>query len=416
MKTYEKYKSSGIEWMGDIPEHWKVKPVKLCFEFSTGFTPSTGNSEYFDGDNPWINISDLKDKYINEWEKNISDEAIEKYNASLVSSGSLLFSFKLSIGRVAFAKNDLYTNEAIFSIFPNKEINLNFFYYSLPIQIIENAIHNIYGAKMLNQELIKNAKILIPTKDEQTAIANFLDIKTTAIDQSISDKEKLITLLEEEKKALINEAVTKGINKAVKLKNSGIDWLGDIPKHWEVKKLKYVLKSLNNIRVPLSSEVRGDMLNKIYDYYGASGVIDKVEDYLFDEPLLLIGEDGANLLSRSSRLVFIAEGKYWVNNHAHILKPIFGKLKFYCEALEQYDFSIWVTGSAQPKLTSENLMNIEIPVPPLQEQIQIVQYIETESQKIDGKIALIKEEIALLKEYRGALIFEAVTGKIDVKP
>ena len=198
------------------------------------------------------------------------------------------------------------------------------------------------------------------------------------------------------------------------MKPSGVDWLGDIPEHWEVKKLKYVMQSLDSKRVPLSSEERGDMADRIYDYYGASGIIDKVENYIFDEPLLLVGEDGANLLSRSTRLVFIAKGKYWVNNHAHILKPTFGLLEFYCEILEICDFSVWVTGSAQPKLTAENLMNIELAVPSIKEQTDIVKFIETETAIINDKINLTKQEIELLKEYRQALIFEAVTGKIKV--
>ena len=109
--------------------------------------------------------------------------------------------------------------------------------------------------------------------------------------------------------------------------DSDIEWLGMIPKHWVVKKLRYVFHNLNATRVPLSAEERGVMENKIYDYYGASGVIDKVDNYLFDEKTILIGEDGANLFTRSKRLSFIAEGKYWVNNHAHIIKPRNGSIQ-----------------------------------------------------------------------------------------
>ncbi|MDD4698623.1 MAG: restriction endonuclease subunit S, partial [Fermentimonas sp.] len=250
--------------------------------------------------------------------------------------------------------------------------------------------------------------------EEQTSIASFLDRKTAEIDELIADKKRLLELYEEEKTAIINQAVTKGIDPDAPMKDSGIEWLGEIPEHWEVKKLKHVLKSLNSIRIPLSAEERGKMEVRKYDYYGASGVIDKVEDYLFDEPLLLIGEDGANLVSRSSRLSFIAKGKYWVNNHAHILKPTYGILEYYCELMELCDYSIFISGSAQPKLTSDNLMNIQIIVPPFDEQMEIIHHLETGLIKINFKKARTEELIELLTEYRTALISEAVTGKIKV--
>ena len=415
MKKYDSYRVSGIEWIGDIPSHWAVNKVKHNFSFKTGFTPPSGKSEYYeDGTHMWINISDLQEKEISDSVNKITDKAIEDFKPEIVQKGSLLYSFKLSVGRVGFNTMDCYTNEAIFSINPDSSTNLNFFYYSLPDQILKNANENIYGAKILNQELIKNAYLVIPPTTEQTSIASFLNLKTSEIDEIIADKNRLLELYEEEKTAIINQAVTKGLDPNVSMKDSGIEWLGEIPEHWEVKKVKHVMKSLNSIRVPLSSEERGKMIKREYDYFGASGIIDKVESYLFDEPLLLIGEDGANLITRNSRLSFIARGKYWVNNHAHILSPTFGVLEYYCEIMEICDYTIWISGSAQPKLTSDNLMNIEIVVPPIQEQQSIVNHIESEYSKIDFKKARTEELIELLTEYRTALISEVVTGKIKV--
>ncbi len=300
-----------------------------------------------------------------------------------------------------------------------------------------------YGSAVpsMNQEVLKEIYFAVSDKKEQTTIANYLDRKTAEIDELIKQKEQLLKLYEEEKTAIINQAVTKGLtadgkglndyadnnksineipksNKStvqrVKMKDSGIDWLGEIPEHWEVKKLKYILESQNHRRIPLSGAERGTMMEKEYDYYGASGIIDKVENYIFDEPLILIGEDGANLLTRSKRLVFIAKGKYWVNNHAHILKSKYGLIEYYSELLELYDFSIWVSGSAQPKLTSENLMNIDIIIPPLEEQTQIVKSIEKEISRIDTKSEKTKKLIDLLGEYKQSLISEVVTGKIKI--
>ena len=187
---------------------------------------------------------------------------------------------------------------------------------------------------------------------EQRVIAAFLDRETAKIDALVAKKERLIELLQEKRAALITRAVTKGLGPNVPMKDSGVDQLGEIPAHWEVKPLKSVFTNLDSERIPLSSEVRATM-TKEYPYYGASGVIDYVEDYLFDEPLILVAEDGANLYSRSTPLAFVAEGKYWVNNHAHILRPLDGRVHYWAHVLASIVFDPWISGSAQPKLTSE---------------------------------------------------------------
>ncbi len=148
---------------------------------------------------------------------------------------------------------------------------------------------------------------------------------------------------------------------------------------------------------------------------GASGVIDKVENYIFDEPLILIGEDGANLHLRSTPLAFKATGKYWVNNHAHVLKPKHGNIDYLTNMLESLDYTHYITGAAQPKLTSEHLMNITVIIPPSLEQAQIANFLDDKTQQIDELIATEQQKIELLKKYRQSLISEVVTGKIDVR-
>ena len=154
---------------------------------------------------------------------------------------------------------------------------------------------------------------------------------------------------------------------------------------------------------------------KKYDYYGASGVIDKVEDYLFDGENILIGEDGANLLTRSKRLAFIAEGKYWVNNHAHIISPKSGNINYMAELLELIDYTPLIVGSAQPKLTQDALINILIPVPPVKEQNLITEYLDVIMSNNNRTTNLLSKQVKKLKEYRQSIISEAVTGKVDVR-
>lgn len=154
---------------------------------------------------------------------------------------------------------------------------------------------------------------------------------------------------------------------------------------------------------------------KEYPYYGASGIIDYVEDYLFDEPLILVAEDGANLYSRSTPLAFVASGKYWVNNHAHILRPIDGNVEYWSHVLASIVFDPWISGSAQPKLTAEKLGSIPLPIPPESERTAIQAEAHYTSFQLDLLIVKIREAITRLKEYRAALISTAVTGKIDVR-
>jgi len=197
------------------------------------------------------------------------------------------------------------------------------------------------------------------------------------------------------------------------LKESTLDWLGKIPTHWDLKKIKYVFNNLDYKRIPLSSEDRGMMKEKIYDYYGASGVIDKVENYIFDEPLILIGEDGANLYSRSTPLAFVATGKYWVNNHAHILNPKDGNLYYWANLLECIDYSVYITGSAQPKLTQEALANIELPVPNNLEQESIWRFLSPKLIEIDKLLSKQKKLIGSLEEKRQIIITETITKGLN---
>ncbi len=197
-------------------------------------------------------------------------------------------------------------------------------------------------------------------------------------------------------------------------KPSGVEWHGEVPEHWEVVRVRHCFQNLDHRRFPVSGEDHSS-LEKIYPYYGASGIIDYVDEYLFGETLILVAEDGANLLSRSTPLAFLATGKYWVNNHAHILKPVFGDIRYWLGVPQAYDCTPLVTGAAQPKLTSERLGSIALPQPPSGEQRAIANFLNRETAKTDTLVSKVETAIERLQEYRTALITAAVTGKIDVR-
>ena len=246
MKPYPTYKDSGIEWIGEIPEHWGNYKISRSFKLiGSGTTPKADNEKFYNnGDINWILTGDLKDNIINESTKKITQEALDKHSTlKIYPKNTLLIAmYGATIGKVGILNIEACTNQACCALSQSDFFNIKFLYYWFVTN--RNQIINLsYGGGQPNisQEIIKSLKISGPSLKEQNNIVSYLDDRVSQIDETIAKKEKLIELLEEERKAIINEAVTKGLNSNVKLKPSGIEWLGDIPEHWEIQKLKYVV-------------------------------------------------------------------------------------------------------------------------------------------------------------------------------
>lgn len=412
MERYSEYKDSGVKWLGEIPSHWEIMPIKHSYNFTVGWTPPTGRSDLFEGNNLWANISDLGKKEIYNTANHISDSAVRLSGRSISPKGSLLYSFKLSVGTVSFCGADMYTNEAI-ATFLKGTNSLEYLYYAAPLFIIKNANTNIYGAPILNQDLIKNALVLLPPRAEQDAIVRYLDAATSKIDKAIAMQQKMIDLLNERKQIIIQNAVTKGLDENVEMKDSGVECFGLIPSHWKVIGWNHIFENLDKLREPISAEQRSRN-NPKYDYYGASGVIDKIDYYNVDDKVLLIGEDGANLKMRNLPLVYKASGKIWVNNHAHILKPKVDSYDYMAYLMELFDYNPYITGSAQPKLSQEQLGTIRLCVPPIDEQNKIAIHLNKHLHGFDSAISNCQRQITLLQERKQIIINEVVTGKVKV--
>lgn len=415
---YDKYKDSGIAWIGEIPEHWEVAKIKSFYNVILGKMvernndSNTGDENYLCAANIKWNGVDTeinKKMYFSDIEK---EKYLLQYNDVLIMEGGMA-------GTACLYKNEFspcYVQNSVNVCRAKKDFNNKFLYYWMYVPYYNgyiDAICNKATIRHYTKEKVQNTPILISSLVEQQTIAAYLDQKCGEIDELITLQEEMITKLQSYKQSVITEAVTKGLVKNVPLKDSGIEWIGEIPEHWTLKRIKNICDNLDYLREPISAEHRSRN-NPIYDYYGASGVIDKIDFYNVDDQVLLIGEDGANLVMRNLPLVYKANGKFWVNNHAHILKPKNDNYDFCAYAFEAADYSLFITGSAQPKLSQENLGRIKIAIPPFLEQQAIVNYLDKRCSEIDELISIKQQKIEKLKEYKKSLIFECVTGKRKV--
>ncbi len=195
-------------------------------------------------------------------------------------------------------------------------------------------------------------------------------------------------------------------------KPSGVEWLGEIPAHWEVKRLKHVTRCLDGKRVPLNSEQRGEKQGDI-PYWGANGVLDHLDEFLFDEPLVLLGEDGAPFFDRLKDVAFYVNEKVWVNNHAHVLRPVGIEPVFLAHTLNMVEYRSFIDGTTRDKLTQDDMGQITIQTPPVDEQRAIAAYLDRETSRIDALIEKKQRQIELLQEKRIALISHAVTKGLN---
>ena len=227
--------------------------------------------------------------------------------------------------------------------------------------------------------------------------------------------EELYAQIQEEKRKLITEGKIKKEKPLPEITEDEIPF--DIPESWKWVRLGNLLINRDSERIPLSVAER-DKLDKVYDYYGASGVIDKVDNYIFDKKLLLIGEDGANLLTRSKPIAFLAEGKFWVNNHAHVLDCVksYTLLEYVMYYINSISLASYVTGTAQPKMNQEKMNSILVPLPPFEEQKRIVAKIEELLPFIDkyekAYNALEKYNARFPDEMRKSILQQAIEGKL----
>lgn len=434
MRRYDSYKDSGIEWIGEIPSHWVLTKLKFVGESIIGIIYSPDNVVN-EGEGTLV----LRSSNIHDGKLAFDDCVyVNKtvHGKHLTKEGDILLCARNGsahlVGKAAYIEksNEGFTFGAFMSIVRSELDKFLFYFFSSQMFKAQTGLYSTSTINQLTSDTLNNMFISFPRNEqEKTTIATFLDNKTGEIDELIADKKRLLELYEEEKTAIINQAVTKGINPDVALKDSGIEWLGQIPEHWELKKLRNIGK-VQTGRTPKIQNSQIDFFeNGEFNWFTPSDfdgnselmeskrklnseAIEKGEAELFPENSIFLVSIGATL----GKVSFF-RNKASANQQINIIvfnqsyNPFFG---YYFILGNKEMISLEADFTTLPILNQSKTKSLIFTVPPHKEQQLIAQHIETECTFIDAKISKTEKLIDLLTEYRMALISEAVTGKIKV--
>ena len=427
---YDKYKDSGIAWIGEIPEHWEVIKTKNAFNIISGATPKTDNIAYWDGEITWITPADYKteDIIIKSGKRNITTEGLNSCGTSIVPQGSVIFSKRAPIGLVAINAVPLCTNQGCISCIPKPYVNTKYFYYLMSVL---TEWFELFGSgttfKELSTNNFANFSLSQPSFTEQQSIATYLDQKCGEIDELITLQEEMITKLQSYKQSVITEAVTKGLDKNVPLKDSGIEWIGEIPEHWEIRKLKNIFL-LSTGTTPKDFDKISEEDNLI-NWYTPSDILDSCNDLFSSQRKLsekVIYENKISLFPIGTLLyvgIGASAGKVgYANENGYSNQQITGLIPlecysrfyfYYLSALKDKirDNAFFTT---LPIINNAYLGQELIPYPPIHEQQSIANYLVQKCSEIDELISIKQQKIEKMKDYKKSLIFECVTGKRKV--
>ena len=407
LKSYPTMKPSGVEWLGDVPEHWTVKRGKALFH-CIDVRSSTGEEELLTvsserGVVPRSSATVTMFKaesyagYKLCWPNDLVINSLWAWARGLGVArhhGIISSAYGVYRLRPSYTKYSAYVHDLVRSTPFNWELQVR----SKGIWI---------SRLQLTDEAFLGAPFPLPPSQEQAAIVRYLDHAARRIRRYIRAKQKLITLLEEQKQALIHQIVTRGLDPNVRLKPSGVEWLGDVPEHWAVRRVKTLCSMRSGESITAESiETTGE-----YPVYGGNGLRGYASSYTHDGAFALIGRQGALCGN-----VHVARGKFWASEHAVVATLDRGHvLDWFGAILRVMNLNQYSIAAAQPGLSVERVLNLRVSVPPMQEQEGIANHIERDTADIDTALAPARRQIDLLQEYRTRLIADVVTGKLDVR-
>lgn len=423
-------KDSGVAWIGEIPKEWDVRPIKNSFAVVSGATPKSDITDYWDGNVVWVTPADYKfeDKYVFSGKRNLTQAGYASCGTTLVPSGSIVFSKRAPIGTVAITGCSLCTNQGCLSCIPKPGVSALFFYYTMAVFSEQ---FNLYGTGTTFKEIsftdFSNFTLPLPSYEEQTLIAAFLDTECARIDAVIAQTRASIEEYKKLKQSVITQAVTKGIRPNRPMKDSGVEWLGEMPHDWKVSKIKYIAyfqPSCDTSWLTEESEITytpmecikngyyinntasfGNVAASLTPYNDGDIVIAKVTP-CFENGNIAVMEGLASGFGLGSSELFVLRPHsivtrylfYWLRNSVFIQQG--------CATM---------TGTGGLKRVSPSFVkNCPIIYPDNNEQREIVDYLDKKTAEID--LLITKKEIYLseLETFKKSLIFEYVTGKREV--
>lgn len=426
-KTYDTYKDSGIAWIGEIPGEWEVLKNKYTYSFIySGGTPTASEEKYYSDEGfAFVSISDMSTtEYVKETKKHLTNEGIANKNLKVLPEGTVLFSIYATVGAVSELLIEATISQAILAIGLKKEIDKSYYKYNLKSMkdyIFSQANGNTQFN--LNAEKVANFTICFPPLSVQQSISSFLDTKCVEIDSLISIQEEMISELLAYKQSVITEAVTKGLDKKAKMKNSGVEWIGDIPEEWVKDKIFRVFSVIGSGTTPKATDDRnfegdinwiqsGDINGgKMFECKNkiSENVLNQYSTLkIYKAPFIIVAMYGASVgnISISNIDGCVNQACCVMSNSNQCFNYLFYAIK------AAKDYLIYrAEGGGQPNISQDKLKNLWLPLPPLPVQQAIATYLDEKTSQIDSLIALKQSKIESLKEYKKSIIYEYVTGK-----
>ena len=420
--TKRKMKDSGVAWIGQVPEGWSVRAFRFEFSFSKGLNIT--KADLVDEGLPVVSYGQIHAKYNSA--RHLFDKLLRFVPAAVaerdldarLNKGDFVFADTSEDveGAGNFVLNDrddvVYAGYHDLIARPNDSRNSAYLAYLFQTDAWRSQLRSmVQGIKVfsITQRLFKKISLILPPLAEQRKIAAFLDGECGKIDRLRGKVEKQIAALEEYRKSVITEAVTKGIKRGRKMKPSGVEWIGEVPEDWQMSRLKnHAVITTGNLDTQ-DANPDGD-----YPFYVRSPIVERADTYTFEGPGILMAGDGAG----AGRIFHLATGKYAVHQRVYRLfrfKDV--DAKFLWRYLSVIFPKIMDMGSAQstvPSVRMPMLSNLRMFVPHLPEQREIAAYVDRKCAAIDSMVAKCREELDRLAEYKKSLIYEYVTGKKEV--
>ena len=436
---YPAYKLSGVPWLGDLPEHWEVRRLKqVCSRYSL-YGANIAASNYKGGGIRFLRTTDITDDGdLLDGGVFLPKDLVEDY---LLADGDILLSRSGTVGR-SFLYSSTMNGQCAYAGYlvryvPNLDVlpkylflftKTSHFHGFLRLMAISSTIENV------NAEKYANCHLPLPPLLEQRAIVRYLDYVDGRIRRYVAAKEKLVGLLEEERQAVVNRAVTRGLDPNVRLKPSGVDWLGDVPEHWEVRRLRTVVEMRvsnvdkhtkeDELAVRLCNYVdvyKNEQITQSMDFMKATARQDEIDRFRLKRGDVLITKDSESWDDIGVPSVVTESSDDLISGyHLALLRPAKEMLGGYLGRVLQgkssaHQFHVRANGVTRYGLTHSGIKSVFVPLPPFSEQRAIVEYLGKTTANIDEAIARARRQIELLQEYRTRLIADVVTGKLDVR-